>query len=321
MWEALIDRQEGFRLFSRDVLEKVRDCKVLMIGCGGNGAVADLLVRAGFTRFGLIDDDSVEDTNLNRLPFSTAEVGLPKVEAWRSHILSVNPDASVQGWKKALCRFDADWLRAVLRGEAWEADRDPVDLIFLGTTDAEANLLVGRIAAEEHVRTIIGPASSGSWVVGTFVHGEGDVTMESLGGFGTEGTALEDIDYAALRMKYVKALNYPGRADKLLPGIGAAMMKGELAARSCGIFVRMTNAAMAFEAVKNVAEMNGLPVDGTSVVRLPQVQIFNPYTGCSYYYDIQRQAVGFPDWRGSDIRWESWEGAPGSAPVTGRHAG
>jgi hypothetical protein len=246
---------------------------------------------------------------------------MPKVEAWRSHILSVNPDASVQGWKKALCRHDADWLRAVLRGEAWDADTDPVDLIFLGTTDAEANLLVGRIAAEEHVRTIIGPASSGSWVVGTFVHGEGDVTMESLGGFGTEGTALEDIDYAALRMKYVKALNYPGRADKLLPGIGAAMMKGELAARSCGIFVRMTNAAMAFEAVKNVAEMNGLPVDGTSVVRLPQVQIFNPYTGCSYYYDIQRQAVGFPDWRGSDIRWESWEGAPGSAPVTGRHAG
>ena len=38
MWEALIDRQEGFRLFSRDVLEKVRDCKVLIIGCGGNGA-------------------------------------------------------------------------------------------------------------------------------------------------------------------------------------------------------------------------------------------------------------------------------------------
>ena len=321
MWEAIIDRQEGFRLFSRDVLEKVRECKVLIIGCGGNGAVADMLLRAGFTRFGLIDNDSVEATNLNRLPFTVREIGQPKVEAWRSHLLSINPDAVVQSWNRALGRFDADWLRAVLRGEAWEADSDPVDLIFLGTTDAEANLLVGRIAAEEHVRTIIGPASSGSWVVGTFVHGEGDVTMESLGGFGTEGVPLEDIDYAALRMKYVKALNYPGHADKLLPGVGAAMLKGELAARSCGIFVRMTNAAMAFEAVKNVAEMNGLPVDGTSVVRLPQVQIFNPYTGCSYYYDIQRQAVGFPDWRGSDIRWESWEGAPASSPANGRSAG
>lgn len=304
MWEALIDRQEGFRLFSRDVLEKIRECKVLIVGCGGNGTVADLLLRAGFTRFGLIDDDLVEDTNLNRLPFTMEEIGRPKVEAWRDHLLSINPDAVVQPWKKALCRHDADWLRAVLRGEAWEHDSDPVDLIFLGTTDAEANLLVGRIAAQEHVRTIIGPASSGSWVVGTFIHGEGDVTMESLGGFGTEDTPLEDIDYAALRMKYVKALNYPGRADKLLPGVGAAMMKGELAARSCGIFVRMTNAAMAFEAVKNVADMNGLPVDGSSIVRLPQVQIFNPYTGWSYYYDIQRQAVGFPDWRTNDIHWE-----------------
>ena len=147
MWEAIIDRQEGFRLFSRDVLEKVRECKVLIIGCGGNGAVADMLLRAGFTRFGLIDNDSVEATNLNRLPFTVREIGQPKVEAWRSHLLSINPDAVVQSWNRALGRFDADWLRAVLRGEAWEADNDPVDLIFLGTTDAEANLLVGRIAA------------------------------------------------------------------------------------------------------------------------------------------------------------------------------
>ncbi len=305
MWEALVDRQEGFRLFSRDILEKIRECKVLIVGCGGNGTVADLLLRAGFTRFGLIDSDVVEDTNLNRLPFTTKEIGLPKVDAWRNYMLSINPEAVIQTWNKALCRYDADWLRAVLRGEAWESDQAPVDLIFLGTTDLEANLLVGRIAAQEHIRTIIGPASSGSWVVGTFIHGEGDVTMESLGGFGTEDIPLEDIDYASLRLKYIQALNYPGRADKLLPGVGMAMMKGQLAARSCGIFVRMTNAAMAFEAVKNVADMNGLPVDGSSLVRLPQVQIFNPYTGWSYYYDIQRQAVGIPDWRTNDIHWET----------------
>ena len=318
MWEALINRQEGFRLFSRDVLEKVRETKVLLIGCGGNGSVVDMLVRAGFTRIGLIDGDHVEDTNLNRLPFTVREIGMPKVEAWKKHLLSINPDAVIQGWNKMLCRHDGEWLRGVLRGEHWEADEKAVDIVFLGTTCPEANLLAGRICAEEHVRTIIGPASSGSWVVGTFVHGEGDVTIESIGGLGTEGVPLENIDYKALRLKFMKALDYPGRENKLLPGVWDGMVQGKISARSCGIFVRMTNAAMAFEAIKNVADMNGLPVDGTSITRLPQVQIFNPYTGWSYYYDVQKKALGFPDWRSGDIHWEPWEGQNLSA--LGRNA-
>lgn len=317
MWEAIVDRETGFRLFRREVLETIRDCRVLIAGCGGNGSVADLLVRTGFTKFGLIDGDVVEDTNLNRLPFTREAVGLPKTEAWRRHLKAVNPDVEVSVWTRGVGRHDGPWFADVLAGRGWEEGGGPVDLVFLGTTDVEANLVIARCCAAAHVRMIIGPASSGSWIVGTFLHGEGDVTVESLADFGTEGQALEDIDYAALRPRYLKALDYPGRADKLLPGVARAMLSGSLAARSCGIFVRMTNAAMAFEAVKNAADMRGLSLDGARVVSLPQVQIFDPYSGCSYYYDIQRKTVGIPDWLSGDVRWVPWNGGKAVQDATG----
>lgn len=302
MWDALVERETGFRLFSPEILEKVRDTRVLAVGCGGNGSVIDLLVRAGFTDFCLIDGDVVEDTNLNRLPFSRDAVGMPKTEAWRRHLLSINPEAAVRVWQKSVNRHDGAWLANVLKNG--DGDGKPVDLVFLGTTDVEANIVVGRVCASLHTRMIIGPASSGSWIVGTFLHREGDVTVESLGGFGTEDLALEDIDYSSLRTRYMQAMNYPGRSRKLQAGVWQAMVRGELAARSCGIFVRMTNAAMAFEAVKNVADMHGMPLDGTAITALPRVQIFDPYSGASYYYDIQQKRIGIPNWLTGEMRWE-----------------
>ena len=307
MWKALIDRESGFRLFTPEVLKAVRDSKVLVIGCGGNGTVLDLLVRVGFTHFGMIDGDYVEDTNLNRLPFNRDAVGKPKTLAWEEHLKSINPDITAQGWHQFLSCKDGPWLAGLLRGEGWNADDRPVDLVFLGTTSTEANLVAGRCCAMTHTRMIIGPASSGSWIVGTFRHGEDDVTLEQLAGFGTDFTLLENIDYAALKPAYVKALNYPGRSEKLQPGVAKAMREGTLPARSCGIFVRMTNAAMAFEAVKNIADMHHLPVDGTSITFLPKVQIFDPYSGCSYYYDIQEQKIGIPSWLTRSIAWQDYQ--------------
>jgi len=309
MWDALIDRETGFRMFTPEVLDAVRKSKILAIGCGGNGSVLDLLVRSGFTSFGMLDGDCVEDTNLNRLPFCRDAIGMPKVHAWQRHLSAINPDIAAQAWHKYLKKEDGPWLEDLLRGKGWSNDEKPVDLVFLGTTSPEANLVAGRCCAKTGTRMIIGPASSGSWIVGTFRHGPGDVNMEQLAGFGTEGTPLEDIDYASLRMAYLKALDYPGRAGKLQPGIGRAMLEGRLSARSCGIFVRMTNAAMAFEAIKNIADMHGLGTDGTSITFLPAVQIFDPYSGCSYYYNIQSRQIGIPNWITRATDWQPWPAA------------
>ncbi len=64
------DRQT--RVFGARTTEDLRQLRVTIVGCGGTGsAVASLLARIGVTRFGLIDIDRVDITNLNRLAFST----------------------------------------------------------------------------------------------------------------------------------------------------------------------------------------------------------------------------------------------------------
>ncbi len=56
---------------------------VVLIGCGGIGSPAlQYLAAAGIGRLTLVDDDTVEDSNLQRQTiFATADIGRPKAEA------------------------------------------------------------------------------------------------------------------------------------------------------------------------------------------------------------------------------------------------
>ena len=298
-WHTLVDRQLGFAGFSPRLHQAIRDTRTAVLGAGGNGSVLDLLVRAGFMHFIIIDGDQVEDTNLNRLPFDQKAVGLPKPEAWRRHLLAINPECEIAVHPRHIKGHDFAWLREVLRG---------VQLVFLGTTDVEANIVAGRLCAQAGIRMIIGPASSGSLIVSTFRHDDG-LNVETMGHFATENTALEDIDYSALRERYAKALAFPGRKKNLEPEIWDAVLQGRMPARSCGFFVRMTNAAMAFEAVKNVAEMHGLPLGNTSVTAMPLVRIFDPWTGGAYVFDAMTGRIGIPDPFSGEIRWQDQQRA------------
>jgi len=293
-WDALVDRQLGFADFSRELHQALRDTRVAVIGAGGNGAVLDLLVRAGFMRFVIIDGDLVETTNLNRLPFGQNAVGLYKTEAWRRHLLAINPACEIDTHTRYIKGNDPAWLREVLHG---------AQLALLGTTDVEANIVAGRLCAQAGIRMLVGPASSGSLIVSAFRHDDG-LDVEKMGRFGTEGTPLEDIDYPALRERYATALAFPGRKKHLEPEIWDAVLQDRLPARSCGFFVRLVNAAMAFEAVKNVAEMRGLPLRNTKVTAMPLVQIFDPWTGGAYMLDAASGRIGLPDPFSGEIRWQ-----------------
>lgn len=70
---------------------------VLVVGAGGLGAPMLLyLAAAGVGRIGIVDDDAVDLSNLQRqvIHDSTA-VGLPKVDSAASHIRRLNPDVKV----------------------------------------------------------------------------------------------------------------------------------------------------------------------------------------------------------------------------------
>src|SRR5437868_9876932 len=76
---------------------KLLKAKVLLIGAGGLGSPAGLyLAAAGVGRLGIVDDDVVDESNLQRqILHNTERVGMPKVESARQTIQALNPDVRV----------------------------------------------------------------------------------------------------------------------------------------------------------------------------------------------------------------------------------
>ncbi|HEY1349115.1 MAG TPA: molybdopterin-synthase adenylyltransferase MoeB [Ktedonobacteraceae bacterium] len=76
---------------------KLLDARVLLIGAGGLGAPSALyLAAAGVGTLGIIDLDTVEESNLQRqVIHTTARVGEPKAESARQAIEALNPDVRV----------------------------------------------------------------------------------------------------------------------------------------------------------------------------------------------------------------------------------
>jgi molybdopterin/thiamine biosynthesis adenylyltransferase/rhodanese-related sulfurtransferase len=77
--------------------ERLRASRVLVVGAGGLGSPAlQYLAAAGVGRIGVIDDDVVDDTNLQRQTiFNQADVGCEKAVAAAEHLHALNPLVSV----------------------------------------------------------------------------------------------------------------------------------------------------------------------------------------------------------------------------------
>src|SRR5437867_3100693 len=72
---------------------RLKNARVLVIGAGGLGSPALLyLAAAGVGTLGIIDDDDVELSNLQRqVIHGVADVGRPKIESARDAIAALNP--------------------------------------------------------------------------------------------------------------------------------------------------------------------------------------------------------------------------------------
>lgn len=77
---------------------RLKNAKVLVIGAGGLGSPALLyLAAAGVGTLGIIDDDAVDLSNLQRqVIHGVADVGRPKIESARDAIAALNPLVDVQ---------------------------------------------------------------------------------------------------------------------------------------------------------------------------------------------------------------------------------
>jgi molybdopterin/thiamine biosynthesis adenylyltransferase/rhodanese-related sulfurtransferase len=76
---------------------KLLGAKVLLLGAGGLGSPSALyLAAAGVGTLGIVDDDVVDASNLQRqILHNTSRIGVPKVESARTTLTELNPDVRV----------------------------------------------------------------------------------------------------------------------------------------------------------------------------------------------------------------------------------
>jgi molybdopterin/thiamine biosynthesis adenylyltransferase/rhodanese-related sulfurtransferase len=104
---------------------KLLDSRVLLIGAGGLGSPASLyLAAAGVGTLGIVDDDVVDETNLQRqIVHSTERLGESKAESARRTIETLNPDVNVKVFQERLRAENVDRIL----GEGWDVIVDGAD--------------------------------------------------------------------------------------------------------------------------------------------------------------------------------------------------
>jgi molybdopterin/thiamine biosynthesis adenylyltransferase/rhodanese-related sulfurtransferase len=104
---------------------KLLASRVLLIGAGGLGSPASLyLAAAGVGTLGIVDDDAVDETNLQRqIVHTTDRLGDAKADSAKRTLEALNPDVSVKVYAERLTSENADRIL----GEGWDVIVDGAD--------------------------------------------------------------------------------------------------------------------------------------------------------------------------------------------------
>jgi molybdopterin/thiamine biosynthesis adenylyltransferase/rhodanese-related sulfurtransferase len=105
--------------------QKLLDARVLLLGAGGLGSPAALyLAAAGVGTLGIVDNDEVDLSNLQRQVIHSSErIGVPKVDSAEQTITALNPDVKVE---KYPLRLGPENILEVLEA-GWDVVVDGLD--------------------------------------------------------------------------------------------------------------------------------------------------------------------------------------------------
>lgn len=138
--------------------QALKRARVLIVGAGGVGSPAALyLAAAGVGTLGLIDDDVVGLSNLQRqIAFSTAEVGRPKVEAAAERLGGLNPHVAIETFAERLTLDNAAARVAAF------------DIVLDGTDDFQTRLRVNAACVAAGKPLVSGALGRWNGQVGVF---------------------------------------------------------------------------------------------------------------------------------------------------------
>src|SRR6478609_5644936 len=94
--------------------QKLKQARVLVIGAGGLGApVLEYLAAAGIGTLGIVDDDTVSLSNLQRQVIHGSDtIGMAKTDSAREAIKRINPNVTVESHRLRLTAENAPALVA-----------------------------------------------------------------------------------------------------------------------------------------------------------------------------------------------------------------
>ncbi|MGR3289644.1 MAG: HesA/MoeB/ThiF family protein [Paracoccaceae bacterium] len=138
--------------------QRLKSARILVIGAGGLGSAAlQYLAAAGVGTIGVIDDDVVENSNLQRqVIHKDAAIGMPKVFSARAEMLAQNPAIKVLTYHRRLNEDIASDLIA------------DFDLVLDGTDNFDTRYLVNRTCVALDKPLISGALSQWEGQISTF---------------------------------------------------------------------------------------------------------------------------------------------------------
>lgn len=138
--------------------QALKKARVLVVGMGGIGNPAALyLAAAGVGTLGLIDDDVVSLSNLQRqVIFGTDDIGKPKIEVAKARLAQLNPHTVVETFNQ---RITPDNARDLV---------SQFDVVLDGTDDFETRFAVNAACVAEGKPLVSGALGRWSGQVGVF---------------------------------------------------------------------------------------------------------------------------------------------------------
>src|SRR5438128_3517935 len=102
-------RQINLAQVGKEGQRRLKEARVLCIGAGGLGSPATLyLAAAGVGTLGIIDQDTVDLSNLHRqLLHGTNDVGRAKTDSARARLLAINPTIAIETYTTRLSASNA----------------------------------------------------------------------------------------------------------------------------------------------------------------------------------------------------------------------
>lgn len=253
--------------------EKLKSARVLMIGAGGLGCpVLQYLAAVGVGQIGIVDDDIVDLSNLQRqILYSTADVGKPKAITAKQKLEMLNPHINITAFNE---RFTSANAESICKG---------YDLVIDGSDNFETRYLINDTCLALNKVLVFGSIFKFEGHVSVFNYHDGPNYRDIF----PEPPAADEVPNCA-------EIGVLG----VLPGIIGTYMANEAIKIICNIGETLSGKLMTINALDNSTNIFKIARQQKTNVKTPPVAINPPIPPADDEItmdELRAQLTEFPD--------------------------